>query len=280
MNSLPPKRSIIHEHPVVSYFVLIYTISWAAAFAVVAPLWIRREAVPKLSGLMMFPAMLLGPSIAGIVLTKAIHGTEGLRTLFSRMRRIGLVRWLTTLVIPPGLVLTVLFGLKMFASPVFEPNLFPIGLTFGCMAGFFEEIGWTGFAFPAMRLKRNSFGAAASLGVLWAAWHAPVIDHLGTATPHGKYWLPFFLAFTVAMTAVRVLTCWVYVNTHSVLLAQMLHASSTGALAVFSPARVSAGEEVLWYGVYAVLLWISVGIIVMKWGTGLVKARLANSASK
>lgn len=82
------------------------------------------------------------------------------------------------------------------------------------------------------------------------------------------------------MTAVRVLICWVYVNTHSVLLAQMLHASSTGVLAVFSPARVSAGEEVLWYGVYAVLLWISVGIIVVKWGAALVKARLVNSASR
>jgi membrane protease YdiL (CAAX protease family) len=71
-----------------------------------------------------------------------------------------------------------------------------MGLTFGCMAGFFAEIGWTGFAFPAMRLRRNPFGAAVSLGLLWAAWHITVIDYLGTATPHGKFWLPFFLAFT------------------------------------------------------------------------------------
>jgi len=227
----------------------------------------------------MFPAMLLGPSIAGLVLTKAIHGTEGLRVLSARVRRIGSVRWLATFVIPPGLVLAVLFGLKMFGSPAFEPNLFPMGLTFGCMAGFFEEIGWTGFAFPAMRLRRNPFGAAVSLGLLWAAWHIPVIDYLGAATPHGKFWLPFLLAFAGAMTAMRVLICWVYANTESVLLAQMLHASSTGALAVLSPAHVSAGEEVLWYGVYAVLLWITVGIIVMRWGTALVKARSASSAS-
>ena len=279
MSSRSP-NGIIHGNPVTAYFVLTYTISWAAALAIILPYWMKGESVPKLSGLMMFPAMLLGPSIAGIVLTKAIHGTEGLCALSARMRRIGSVRWLATLVIPPGLVLAVLFGLKMFGSPAFEPNLFPMGLTFGCMAGFFEEIGWTGFAFPAMRLRRNPFGSAVSLGLLWAAWHIPVIDYLGAATPHGKFWLPFLLAFAGAMTAMRVLICWVYANTESVLLAQMLHASSTGALAVFSPAHVSAGEEVLWYGVYAVLLWITVGIIVMRWGTALVKARSATSASR
>ena len=279
MSSRSP-NGIIHGNPVTAYFLLTYTISWAAALAIVAPYWMKGESVPKLSGLMMFPAMLLGPSIAGLVLTKAIHGTEGLRVLSARMRRIGSVRWLATFVIPPGLVLAVLFGLKMFGSPAFEPNLFPMGLTFGCMAGFFEEIGWTGFALPAMRPRRNPFGAIVSLGLLWAAWHIPVIDYLGAATPHGKFWLPFLLAFGGAMTAMRVLICWVYANTESVLLAQMLHASSTGALAVFSPAHVSAGEEVLWYGVYAVLLWITVGIIVMRWGTALVKARSASSASR
>jgi hypothetical protein len=42
------------------------------------------------------------------------------------------------------------------------------------------------------------------LGLLWSAWHLPVIDYLGVATPHGEYWLPFFLAFALAMTAMRV----------------------------------------------------------------------------
>jgi hypothetical protein len=40
-------------------------------------------------------------------------------------------------------------------------------------------------------------------------------------------------------------------------------------LAVFSPARVNAGDEVLWYAVYAVVLWATVGIIVARSRTAL-----------
>jgi membrane protease YdiL (CAAX protease family) len=262
-------KNILRRHPAVSYFVLAYTISWLGAFAVTAPHWMRGEVVPKMSGLMMFPAMLLGPSVAGIALSMATHGRAGLRNLLSRMRQIGSYRWLAALAIPPGLVIALLFGLKTFVSPVFAPNLFLIGLLFGCAAGFVEEIGWTGFAFPIMRLSQSEFGAGISLGLLWAFWHLPVIDYLGSATPHGRYWLPFFLASTAGMTAVRVLICWIYSNTNSVLLAQMLHASSTGALATFSPFRVTAGEEALWYALYAVGLWMIVAAVVAQFGTTL-----------
>jgi membrane protease YdiL (CAAX protease family) len=151
-----------------------------------------------MSGLMMFPMMLLGHSIAGFVMTGAIRGKEGLRDLLARMFRIGSRRWLATLLLPTALVLGVLFALKILASPIFSPNHFPVGFAFGCAAGFFEEIGWTGFAFPAMRSSQSAIGAAISLGLLWGLWHAPVIDYLGSATPHGNYWLPFFLAFTAA----------------------------------------------------------------------------------
>src|SRR5712692_4063282 len=148
-NPVPSQQnSFVARHPVSAYFTLTFALSWLGALAVVAPHLLRGEAIPKFAGLMMLPAMLLGPSAVGILLTRIIGGPSGLRDLFSRMRRVRVpARWYAALLIPPVLVLTVLFCMKTFVSSVFAPNRFFIGAGFGLVAGFFEEIGWMGYAF-------------------------------------------------------------------------------------------------------------------------------------
>jgi CAAX protease family protein len=257
------RESFVRRRPVFSYFALTYAVSWTGALLVVSPHLLRGEGVPKLAGILMFPVMLLGPSVAGIVLTRLLDGRAGLRELFARMRGISFgLRWYAMLLIPPVLVFAVLLCLKTFVSPAYAPNLFLPGFGFGLLAGFFEEIGWMGYAFPRMQQYWRAFASAALLGVLWGTWHLPVIDYLGAATPHGAYWFPFFLAFVVTMTAMRVLIAFVYTRTNSVLLAQLMHASSTSALAVFSPPGVSAAQEVVWYVVYGAALWAVAAVVI------------------
>jgi membrane protease YdiL (CAAX protease family) len=265
VGAITESESFVKRHPVASYFVLTYAISWTGALLVVMPHLMRREGVPKLAGILMFPAMLLGPSVAAIILTRLLDGRGGLADLFRRMRVISFgARWYGMLLVPPALVFAVLLCLRAFVSPAYAPNRFLPGLGFGLLAGFFEEIGWMGYAFPRMRKQWSPFASAALLGVLWGAWHLPVVDYLGAATPHGAYLVPFFLAFTVAMTAMRELIAFVYMRTKSVLFAQLMHTSSTSALAVLSPPGVTAAQEVVWYLVYGAVLWAVVAAVIRR----------------
>jgi membrane protease YdiL (CAAX protease family) len=252
------------RHPVVCYFGLTFFLSWLGAFLVAAPHLFRGQPLPNLTGILMFPAMLVGPCLSSILLTRLFDGPAGLRDLFSRMRRFRFpIRWYAALLIPPVFVLGILLLLKAFVSPVYSPNRFWIGLAFGIPAGIFEEIGWTGFAFPKLSAKLPPLRAAILLGLLWGSWHIPVINFLGTAVPHGAYWLHFFLAFTAAMTAMRVLISWLYAHTRSIPLAQLMHACSTGSLVVFSPPTASARQEAFWYAAYAAALWLLVAVLIL-----------------
>jgi len=264
--------TVLERHPIAAYFAITFAISWAGALAVAAPGLIRGAGISNTTGMVMFPAMLLGPFASGILMSRVTGGREGTKDLFERIRRwrVGL-RWYAVLLIPPATVRFVLFLLERLLSPSFAPNHFWIGIAFGVPAGICEEIGWTGFAFPKMRAQQSALGAAVWLGILWGVWHLPVISFLGAATPHRQFWFLFFLGFTLAMAAMRVLIAWIYTNTESVLLAQLMHISSTGALVVFSP-PVSPAQETMWYALYGCLLWLIVGAVFGATGRQLRRA--------
>src|SRR6516162_2281668 len=262
-------RAFVARHQVTLYFAATFAISWVGALSVAASALLHRDPLPKMVGLMMFPIMLLGPCLTGITLTRMIGGRSGLNELFSQMWRIRVGLWYAGLLIPPSLILIVLLCLKSFVSPIYAPNRLFIGIAFGVLAGFLEEIGWMGFAFRALSGGRSELSAAVLIGLLWGFWHLPVIDFLGTATPHGSYLLSYFLAFIAVMTAMRVLIAWLYANTTSIFLTQLMHVSSTGWLVAFSPIAVTARQEAIWYGVYAGVLWVVVALVVFRNGVRL-----------
>jgi len=252
---------LLRKHPLAGYFLLSYSVSWTGALLVALPSLIQSAAVSSTTAVLMFPAMLAGPSLTGIVLTRVLDGSAGLKGLFRRMRAFTPdLHWYPVLLLPPLLVLITLTLVSRLCSASFRPNHFYLGILFGIPAGFLEEIGWSGFAFPRLQARFGLLKAALLLGVLWGIWHLPVTNYLGAAAPHGAYWVPFSIAFTFVMTAMRVLISWIYANTESVLLTQFMHIGSTGALVVFSPA-VTPSQETFWFLIYGCALWGVVGIL-------------------
>ena len=184
-------KKLIQRHPVVTYFSLVYLISYGGFLVLVGPKLLAGKAMQATDAFLLFPVIVVGVCLVGIALTSIVDGRSGLRDLFSRMGRwrVG-VGWYAALLIPPGLILVVLLLMRTLVSPVFAPNLFLLGIVFGLFPGFFEEVGWTGFAFPKMRVKLGALGAGVLLGVLWGLWHAPVVDYLGAAAH--KFYHSFF----------------------------------------------------------------------------------------
>ncbi len=268
---------VIRRFPLAVYFALAYGFSVLALVVIGLPDLSGKSPVPS-SSFVMFPILVVGVGTSGLVLTAVTAGRQGVRELGRKMSRWRLGRRALALLIPPVGITAVLFVFRLLGSPAFaqEPTVgFTLfGLGIGLVAGFFEEIGWTGFAYPRMGARFGALGGALLLGVLWGIWHLPVVDSLGAASPHGSYLPEYFAAFVAAMVAMRVLIAWLYTNTRSVLIAQLLHASSTASLVALSAPHVSAAQEALWYAAYAALLWLIVAVVVVRFGAGLARLRV------
>jgi membrane protease YdiL (CAAX protease family) len=249
-------KKYIQSHPVTSYFFTTFGISWLGAFILVAPKLLQHQPIEKMDGLLLFPIMLIGPPAASIIFTASIHGKEGLRSLLSKVVKWKVpVKWfLLALLLPPCLMMLVLLFLENSISDAFAPNFFPLGFLFALPAAFLEEVGWTGFALSNLLIEKKSRYAGVIVGGLWGLWHLPVIDFLGSASPHGKYLLVFFLSFVVLLTAMRILMARVYVRTQSIFIVQLMHLVFTGSLVMIGPSNTSPAQETLWYAVYAGVL--------------------------
>ena len=267
-------QTIVQRHPVSTYFVLAFAISWVGSFIVIAQKFLGGESLQLQDIWLMAPVMLHTVSTLGVILTYIIDGKEGLRDLFSRMGRwrVG-GRWFAALLIFPVLIVVTLFLLTARVSPDFLPVFIPFGLLVGMLAGFLEEIGWMGFAYPLMKSRYSVLSAALLLGVLHALWHfAP--DYMGASASRGAFWWPHFLAFCVSMVAMRVILVWVYTNTKSLLMAQLMHASSTGFLSVLIPVSLTPAQDTLFYVLYAVVLWVAALVVIARYGKEFIREPL------
>jgi membrane protease YdiL (CAAX protease family) len=262
-------NDLVKRYPAPIYFILTFIISWSAILIAAGPSGLPAT-VDQIVVLGM--AALLGPSVAGILMTGLASGREGLHQLVSRLLRwrVG-ARWYgVALLVAPLSATAVLLALSLF-SPEFLPGIFTsddkatlllTGIIAGLGVGLLEELGWTGFAIPRMRLRYSVLATGLIVGLLWGAWHFTLFwesDSFSGAFPFALllarlfFWLP----------AYRVLMVWVYDHTESLLVAILMHASLVATVMIIEPPMT--GDELLIYILgRGAVLWVIVAAVTVR----------------
>jgi len=260
----------LKRHSVLAYFALTFALSWGGILSVVGPGGIAGNPEQIEAQLpFVYLAMLAGPSVAGILLTCLVYGRKGLRDLLSRFLtwRVGAGWYAASLLIAPLVATAVLLVLSLFSPAFFlglstsgdGPALLLSGITVGLVVGFFEELGWTGFAVPKMRLRYGPVTTGLIVGVVWGAWH--LLVNLESDSFYSVVPLALLLARLFSwLPPYRVLMVWVHDRTDSLLVVMLMHASLVTTLFVLVPQSLEGISLLTWILAWAVALWIVVAV--------------------
>ena len=197
-------KASVKSHPLLSYFALTFAISWGGFVLAVGPGGIpaTKEQFTTIP-LGAILAVLVGPSVSGILLTGLVHRKAGFRDLFIRMRRwrVG-ARWYAVALLTAPLVFTAVLMPLSLISPVFRLGIFAsdakvsfvlMNIVVALVVGILEELGWTGFAVPTLlRLRYSVLSTGLIVGVLWGAWHLLGNDIWASVATSGGFPLALF----------------------------------------------------------------------------------------
>jgi membrane protease YdiL (CAAX protease family) len=174
----------------------------------------------------------LGPLVAALALTARSGGRAALRALLTRVVRWRVPPiWYAVALLGPVvvylavMVLHVLGGGRPPDLPAVIhtlPAAAVAAVYFFVIAGLGEEVGWRGYALPALQARYSALVASTILGVLWALWHLPLFF-----TPSvGNYSVLPFPLYLAYMVPFAILMTWVFNSARgSVLIAMILHAT-------------------------------------------------------
>ena len=264
-------RAFVRRHAALTYFAIAFAISWGGILLVVGPTNILASK-QVFDSFVWVPPLILGPSIAGILTTWIVGGRPAMRDYRSRLFR-GRVpgRWYAAalLTAPVYYAVTALaLGLLSreylpgFITADDRAALLVQGTIVGLSAGLFEELGWTGFATPALRRRHGPLATGLIVGTLWGTWH--VLPEMLGATGLGLVpYLPAqLLAVVVGLTGYRILMVWVYDRTQSLLIGILMHAALTASLLIVQPLVV--GLPLVWVGIVLdAVPWVIVAAVAL-----------------
>jgi membrane protease YdiL (CAAX protease family) len=261
-----------------TYFIIAFVFTWF--FWTLAALG-ARDVIPAVPGLTVIGTF--GPLVAAVIVTAQGSGRAGVRSLFGRVVhwRVAPI-WYGVVLLGPILLYLIGLALEVVALGGQPPSL---GALIGALpmlviitvymvifVALGEEVGWRGYALPALQARYGALLSSVILGVLWALWHLPVFFNPDTHYSN----LPFVLqlAFQIPLA---ILITWVFNSTGgSVLMAILLHAvfNASGRLwntlpeySVEPPTAAEAAAQTVHINIMmTIVLWVAAVVVVLVYG--------------
>jgi uncharacterized protein len=255
-----PTQGLVRRHPLVSFYVLTYAVSWLLW----APLIIFGGRLPGPVAFVLLGLGSLVPSTLGLVFIGLLRGKAGVRRVLRRLvhGRIGLRWYLAVLalamLVPLAVGVSVLMGGD---TPVVDNSIFGVLFLFAFMifpgSALGEEIGWRGFVLPRMQARHSALKASLLIGILWGPWHLPL-----WLTGSEGHPISLYVPFVVAVVASSVFYTWLYNNTGgSLLIVVLYHAASNLPITVLiSPLGSQMAQPFL---IYVALTVVAAAIVVI-----------------
>ena len=226
---------MIKRHPLVIFTLLTFGLTWVV--------WVPRAAGVPVGTLGQLWTWV--PAVAALLAAALTGGREAVVDLLRRLVRGRVAWWWYLLVIlGPAAFSAVVAGIYALAGGSWQeaaPEAFRLSIP--ALALFFvvlimtdglgEELAWRGFALPRLLQRWPEVTASLILGLVWAAWHLPLLWTEGAPLYGYPVWL-----LVADICAKSILFTLVFVRTReSVLIAVLLHASSN--LFTVSPAIIN-----------------------------------------
>ena len=182
---------------------VFFALTFAFTFVLQLPGALARQGViPGDPALYMGPAMLgiFGPLVAASYLS----WKEGrLRELFSGLLAFRVSpKYMLLGLFAPGILLSAVLWMMRGAGREGAWYFLPDAphLVFGLVISVAEEVGWRGYALPRLSAKYGAFLGSCVLGVLWAAWHIPMLMAVNVPASLGLVLLLLFIGGSLFFT--------------------------------------------------------------------------------
>ena len=240
---------LLRRHEITAFFVLTFVLTWTAFIP-----WYAGNAED-------IPWFTFGPFAAALILSASTGGWPAVRGLLAKIVhwRVGILWYLVALGLPVAIQLVAILLNPLFGSPApmwsnIPPllDIIPMVLLFAVFSGpLGEEPGWRGFALPRLLSRYPALTASLILGVVWAAWHLPLLL-VGDLTVYG----------TVNAVLAAIVFTWVYQNTGgSVLVPILMHMSHQNSVRYLG--KVFAEPDHTQQQWIAVAIWALVAVAIV-----------------